>query len=61
MVKALLALVGVLRSAWLVELVGAGLIVAGVFVGWGVAAALTAGGVALVLKAFELDQAGDGS
>ncbi len=58
MVKALLALVGVLRSAWLIELVGAGLIVAGVYEAWGGAAALVAGGSALVLKAFELD-AGD--
>lgn len=55
MVKALLAVVEVLRSAWLIELVGAGLIVAGVAVAWGLAAALCAGGVALVLKAFELD------
>ena len=59
MVKALLALVEVIRSAWLIELVGAGLIVAGVAVAWGLAAALVAGGSALVLKAFELD-AGDG-
>jgi hypothetical protein len=55
MVKALLALVAFLRSAWLIELVGAGLIVAGVAVAWGLSAALIAGGVALVLKAFELD------
>lgn len=62
MVKALLALVGVLRSAWLVELVGACLIVAGVHEAWGLGPALVAGGVALVLKAFELDQrSGDGS
>ncbi len=59
MAKALLALVGVLRSAWLVELVGAGLIVAGVAVAWGLAAALVAGGSALVLKAYELDLRGD--
>lgn len=56
MVRALLALVGVLRSAWLIELVGAGLIVAGVYTAWGTAAALGAAGVALVLKAFELDR-----
>lgn len=55
MVKALLAVVDTLRSAWLIELVGAGLIVAGVAVAWGLAAALVAGGVALVLKAFELE------
>lgn len=55
MVKALLAVVEVLRSAWLIELVGAGLIVAGVYEWEGLAAALIAGGVALVLKAYELD------
>lgn len=59
MVKALLGLVDVLRSAWLIELVGAGLIVCGVYVAWGVAAALIAGGLALVLKAYELDLRGD--
>jgi hypothetical protein len=55
MVKALLALVSFLRSAWLLEAAGAALIVAGVWVAWGDAAALVASGVALVLKAFELD------
>jgi uncharacterized membrane protein YecN with MAPEG domain len=60
MVKALLALVGVLRSAWLIELVGAALIVAGVHEAWGVAAALIVAGGMLVLKAFELDARGDG-
>jgi uncharacterized membrane protein YecN with MAPEG domain len=55
MVKALLALVALARSAWLVEIVGAGLIVGGVYEAWGSAAALIAGGSALVLKAFELD------
>jgi uncharacterized membrane protein YecN with MAPEG domain len=59
MVKALLTVVQTVRSAWLIELVGAALIVAGVYEAWGVAAALVAAGVALVLKAFELD-AGDG-
>jgi hypothetical protein len=58
MVKALLALLAVVRSAWLIELVGASLIVAGVYEGLGLAAALVAGGVALVLKAFELDARG---
>lgn len=57
MVKALLALVGVIRSAWLVELAGAGLVVGGVYEQWGTSAALIAGGSALVLKAFELDAA----
>lgn len=55
MVRALVVLVNVVRSAWLVELVGAGLIVAGVFTAWGTAAALVTAGVALVLKAFELE------
>jgi hypothetical protein len=55
MVRALLAVVGVLRSSWLIELVGAGLIVAGVYRAWGDAAALGAAGVALVLKAFEIE------
>lgn len=55
MVKALLALVGVLRSAWLIETAGAALIVGGVYEAWGEPAALIAGGSALVLKAFELD------
>lgn len=55
MVKALLALLSALRSAWLIELAGAGLVVAAVYLAWGVAAALGAGGVALLLKAFEID------
>ena len=55
MVKALLVVVAMLRSAWLIEVAGAGLIVAGVAVGWGLAAALIAGGLCLVLKAFELE------
>lgn len=55
MVKALLALVAWLRSAWLIELVGAALIVYGIFLAWGDPAAFVAGGVALLLKAFELD------
>lgn len=58
MFRALLALVRVARQAWLIELAGAGLIVAGAYVAYGSAAALVAGGVGLVLKAFELD--GDG-
>lgn len=58
MVKALLVLVGVLRSAWLIEFVGAGLIVAGVHEAWGPSAALVAGGVALVLKAYEIEARG---
>lgn len=53
--RALLVVVGWLRSAWLVELVGAGLIVAALGDVWGRAGALGAAGVALVLKAYELE------
>lgn len=55
MVRGLLAVARGLRSAWFIELVGAALVVAGVYVLAGVAWALIAAGVALVLKAFELD------
>ena len=55
MLKALLAIVRALISSTFVELVGAGLIVAGVYLAWGLAAALIAAGVALVLKAYELE------
>ena len=58
MVKALLAILTALRAAWLIELAGAALIVAGVYLAWGVAAALGAGGAALVLKAYELEGTG---
>lgn len=58
MIRALLALVGVLRAAWLIEAAGAVLIVAGVYLAWGVAAGCGAAGAALVLKAFELDSRG---
>ena len=59
MLKALVAVVAVLRSAWLIELAGASLIVYGVYEAWGLAPALIAGGSALVLKAYELDLRGD--
>lgn len=55
MVRALLVVVRAIRQAWIVELVGACLIVAGVYEAAGTAPALIAGGSALVLKAFELD------
>lgn len=55
MFNALLAVIRAVRSAWLIELAGAALIVAGVGLAWGVAAALAACGVALVLKAYELE------
>lgn len=55
MVRALLAILTFLRRAWLVELVGAGLVIAGVTLQWGGHVGLIAGGVALLLKAFEID------
>ena len=55
MVKALLALVGVVRSAWLIEAAGAALIVAGIHDQWGDHAAAIAAGSALILKAYEID------
>lgn len=58
MVKALLGLLALIRRAWLLELVGAALIVAAVAVQWGTAAGLGASGACLVLKAFELDSRG---
>lgn len=56
MVKALLSIAGLLLAVWLIEAVGAALIVYGIYREWGGAAALIAGGVALLLKAFELEQ-----
>lgn len=53
--NALLKLARVLLAVWLVELVGAVLVVAGVWQAWGDPAGLVAGGVGLLLKAFELD------
>lgn len=55
MVRVLLALLASLRRAWLFELVGAAAIVAGVYLAAGLAWALVAVGVALLLKAFEID------
>lgn len=55
MVRALLVVGRWLRSAWLVELVGAGLLTAAAFEAWGLAAGLGTAGAGLVLKAFELD------
>lgn len=55
MLKALLMLVRALTVSWLVELTGAALLIAAAYLAWGLAAALAAGGVALILKAFELD------
>lgn len=55
MVKTLLVLVKSLRRSWLLELAGATLIIVAVFMAWGVTAGLIAAGVALILKAAELD------
>lgn len=55
MVKALLSIARVLLAVWLIEAAGAALVVYGIYRAWGGAAALIAGGVALLLKAFELD------
>lgn len=55
MIRALLVLGRALKAIWLVELAGAALIVAGIYLAWGLPAALVAGGVALLLKAFELE------
>ena len=55
MVRALLAVGRALAAAWLVELAGAALIVSGVYLVWGLAEALIAAGVGLVLKAFEIE------
>lgn len=55
MIKALLSILGALLAVWLVETVGAALIVYGIYLAWGGPAALIAGGVALLLKAFELE------
>lgn len=54
MVRALVAILSFLRSAWLLEAAGAGLVVAGVAVEWGTGPALIAGGVCAALKSFEL-------
>lgn len=55
MIRALLVVLRALRRGWLVEIAGAGCIIAGVYLWVGVAAALVAVGIALVLKAFEID------
>ena len=59
MVRALVAIGKALHRSWFFELVGAVLIVAGVQEAWGWDAALIVGGLALVLKAYELDMRGD--
>lgn len=53
MVRALLAIVKAVRRVWILELTGAGLVIAGVAVEWGTARALLAGGGLALLKAFD--------
>jgi hypothetical protein len=55
MIRTLLVLVRSLRRAWLFESVGATAVVAGVYLTAGVAWAVIAGGVALLLKGAEID------
>lgn len=54
MVKNLIALLAMLRVE-LLELIGAGLIVVGLYRQWGTGAAFIAAGVALLAKSMELD------
>lgn len=49
------ALLAILRSSWLLELAGAGLLVAGAAEAWGAPAAMGVGGACLLLKAAELE------
>ena len=55
MIRTLIALLARARQAWLLELAGAGLIVAGVAAEWGTNPALITGGAMLILKAAEVD------
>ena len=56
MVKTLVALVGqALRSAWILELVGAVLVTVGLYLVWGTGAAAIGGGVAVLAKSAERD------
>lgn len=55
MIRALTVVLRSLRRAWLIEFAGAGLMVAGLAIAWGLAAALIGGGVVLVLKAFDME------
>lgn len=62
MVNALLALLRGLRSVWFVETAGAALVVGGIYEGLGLAAAIVAAGVALLLKSLDMEmrRTGDG-
>lgn len=59
MVKALLAIGRSLRSAWLFELAGAGLLVGGLYEIKGAGAALIGAGACALAKSAEFDQRGD--
>lgn len=58
MVRALLGVVRSLRSAWLFELAGAGLVIGGVYEIHGAKGALIGAGVAALAKSVELEQRG---
>lgn len=55
MVNALLAIVRALWSVWVFEIVGAGLVIWGLYEAHGTPAAAVAGGVAALAKSAELD------
>lgn len=59
MVHALLTIVKAFRRVWVLEVVGAGLVVAGCGVQWGTGVALLSAGGCAVLKAFDLSLEGD--
>lgn len=56
--KALLALVAIIRSSTVLEFTGAACVVAGVWTIWGITGALIGAGVALLLKSFEIEMEG---
>lgn len=55
MVKALLALLRLLRTAPVFEFVGAALVVWGVYEQWGIAPAAIVAGAAVLLKSLDID------
>lgn len=59
MVKGLLAVLARLRSAWLFEAAGAGLVTWGVYEFHGVGGAAITAGVAVLAKSVELDARGE--
>lgn len=59
MIKALLAVLKLLRTAPVFELVGAVMIVWGVYEQWGIAAAAIVAGACVLLKSLDLDMKAD--